>query len=116
MSAHIYEGFWLPEPLRAEVVGAGTVYETAWFRDGQPSHEDTATVGVRWPVLEAAQWESLLKRLSDPQPSGISSSTAAQRAQRWQAALARIPATLLESLSLDDLSQVTGFSPAMLDS
>lgn len=120
MSPYVYDGFWLPAPLRSELLGSDTRYATLWFRDGQLTDMTGAAVGVRWPLLSSVQWETLLDSLGGA-PRDTTSAEAEVRyaaktyhADRWRAAMSGAAATLAEDLPLTDLAEITGFSPAML--
>ncbi len=114
------DGFWLPQDLRARILGSGTVYQTECYRDGRPcAAGESRGITVRWPVLTMPTWQELRARLQANRtrvPQGKAF------IERLQAALEVVsqhftqPDDPLRKQILQAVPCFTGFSPAMIAS
>jgi hypothetical protein len=113
-----FDGFWLPQGLREDLLTPGMEFVTCSFLNGRPCEAEAAgAVTTRWPRLQGGQWKTLLASLEENRrfaPHG------AEFWERLQSALREIgkhfsePSDLLRTAALDALPGYTGYSEPMV--
>jgi len=62
----IYDGFWLPEGIRANLITPDTKWVVQYHANGVPTSDQYPdAIGARWPILALSQWKYLIKVLKD---------------------------------------------------
>ena len=112
----VYDGFWLPRNLRRSLITPETSWKVEYRRFGREAVEgEPETVGVRWPLLSASQWESLFHDLEVQRE--IIPDDFISRLQEAISGLSFEMAGMDHSLigaALADISSYTGYSSEMI--
>jgi hypothetical protein len=112
----VYDGFWLPRNLRRSLITPETSWKVEYRRFGREAVEgEPESVGVRWPLLSATQWESLFRDLEGQRE--IIPDDFIPRLQEALSGLISEMVGMDQSLigaALADISSYTGYSTEMI--
>ncbi len=112
----LYDGFWLPEKIKGEIITPDTPWVTVNYEAGKPKEEaGTCTVSARWPLLNTNQWDRLFDLLDEsrimPPPDFL------DRLQMAFTVLSRRfsdPHDPLAHAALEAIPTYTGYAPEMV--
>ncbi len=112
----IFDGFWLPQEIKQEIITAETPWIVQRYQDGRQTDEDgPGTVGARWPMLSSAQWSRLLDLLHEQRES-----PPIDFFDRLEGALTILsqrfndPTDSLTKTALSAIPSYTGYAPEMI--
>ena len=112
----VYDGFWLPENIRSNLITPTTDWVVQYHANGVPTNgQNPEAIGARWPILSTTQWGYLLKALKDQRkpipPDFIGRLTSALRVLFQQFQLPENPFT---SEAIQISKAYTGYSQEMI--
>jgi hypothetical protein len=66
MVSQIFDGFWLPEAIRKQVITEDTSWVVQHNQRGKPvEHGSPEVIGARWPALAMDQWKATINGLRE---------------------------------------------------